>query len=88
MKFLSILIEEEVRKKTWKPVKIGKSSPSLTHSLFSDDIDIFGLGDLSTIQSTKYVLDTFCKLSRQTISHSKSRFCVSKNIEDSVSSYI
>lgn len=43
MKFLSLMIEEEVqKKKNWKPIKIGKVGVLLTHSFFTNDSVLFG----------------------------------------------
>lgn len=44
MKYLSILIEEEVKKKNWKSLKLCKSGPRITHTLFVDDSVLFGIG--------------------------------------------
>lgn len=88
MEYLSIFIEEEVQHKKWKPLRISKSGPSLTHSLFDDDIVLFGNRYLSSIQSVKKVLNSFCGKSCHTINLSKSKFCVSKNMDESTSSLI
>lgn len=67
---------------------MGKFGPSITHSLFADDIVLFGIGDASTINVVKSILDSFCNLSGQSISLYKLRFCVSKNMDARTSSFI
>lgn len=59
MEYLSLLVEQEVRSGCWKAIKIGKQGPQITHSLFSDNIVLFGMDDGSTIGTIQCVLHNF-----------------------------
>lgn len=45
MEFLSLLIEKKVSKDNWKAIWIGRAGTKISHSLFADDIFLFGEDD-------------------------------------------
>lgn len=54
--FLSLLIEKEVSKGNWKAIKVGRVGPKISHSLFADDIILFGEDEDYTIATMQEVL--------------------------------
>ncbi|XP_054801529.1 uncharacterized protein LOC129305554 [Prosopis cineraria] len=67
---LAHLIQAEIVKGTWRPIRLNKGSPLLSHLFFTDDL----------VQVIRQCLDCFCAMSRQKVSHSKTRVFFSRNM--------
>lgn len=67
MKFLSVLIEDEVQKGEWREIRISKNSCSISHLLFADDILLFGDTNERAILVSQRVLKNFCEASSQSV---------------------
>ena len=83
MDFLGQLIQEKCEAKVWSPVKSSRSGPSFSHLFFADDLMLFAKANAENCIAIREVLDTFCSLSRQTVSEAKSRVYFSPNINPS-----
>ncbi|WCJ39802.1 RNA-directed DNA polymerase (reverse transcriptase) [Euphorbia peplus] len=78
---LSHLINAEVDKGNWKPIKISQRGPLLSHLFFADDLILFAEASLDQISIIKSVLDTFCACSGQRTNLAKSSIYFSKNVD-------
>ncbi|KAK9986443.1 hypothetical protein SO802_031394, partial [Lithocarpus litseifolius] len=80
MDFLGQLIQEKCEAKKWCPVKASRSGPSFSHLFFADDLVLFAKANSDNCTAIREVLDTFCKLSGQSLSVTKSRVFFSPNV--------
>lgn len=80
MERLSQVITQEVTKGRWKPVKMGRQGPPLSHLFFADDLLIMGTTDDRQIELVQDVLERFCVASGLRVSMSKTRIHFSKNL--------
>lgn len=60
MEHLCHLIEEAVEERKWKPIKITRRGPKLTHICFSIDLILFAEASVSQIRVIRGVLERFC----------------------------
>ncbi|CAN1125969.1 LINE-1 reverse transcriptase homolog [Linum perenne] len=76
---LSHLINSVVQENRWKPIKIGRNGPLLSHLFFADDLILFG--EATELQGDVVMdcLQTFCSASGQLVSHEKSVVFFSPN---------
>lgn len=65
-------IELSVAKKEWKPIKLSRGGPSLSHVCFADDLILFAEVSISQIRVIRKVLERFCGASGQKVSLEKS----------------
>lgn len=79
MEYLSLLIFEAVRKKSWCPLYLSRNGPHISHLLFADDVLLIARTDSSSIFAMKKILAFFSNISNQKISLSKSRIYFSPN---------
>ena len=80
MEYLNLKISNMVEKKRWKPVKTSQSGLTVSHLFFADDLVLFSNSKVDQIQLVKEALEEFSLWSGQTVSFSKSRVYISKNI--------
>ncbi|KAL5820377.1 hypothetical protein ACOSQ3_022259 [Xanthoceras sorbifolium] len=80
MEKLSHLIVDSVSKGLWKPIRISREGPLISHLFFADDLILFGHASLQQANAMKDCLDLFCSYSRQQVSFPKSRVCCSPNV--------
>lgn len=76
---LSEIVENEVASKRWKPFRITRKGPSLSHIFFADDLIFFGLTDATYKKNILDVIDRFCGISGQKVSPLKSKILFSSN---------
>ena len=81
MDYLGQLIEEKCSGKLWHPVKASQSGPVFSHLFFADDLILFAKSDGVNSAAIRDVLDTFCSISRQTVSEAKPRVYFSPNVD-------
>lgn len=81
---LSHFIEQEVRSKNWKAIKLGRQDAITLLLMFVDDLLLFGK---ATEKQMKCVIDTvnlFYNMSGQEVSHTKTSALFSKNVSRSM----
>ena len=81
MDFLGQLIEEKYSKKLWQPVKASKNGSAFSHLLFTNDLVFFAKADYVNCSAITDVLDTFCNMTEQLVSESKSRVYFLPNVD-------
>ena len=81
MDFLGQLIEEKCSKKLWQPVKASQRGPAFSHLLFANDLVFFAKADYVNCSAITDVLDTFCNMTRQLVSESKSKVYFLPNVD-------
>ncbi|XP_061363867.1 uncharacterized protein LOC133307381 [Gastrolobium bilobum] len=74
------LINSAVERKDWKPVKLGKQGPPISHLFFADDLLIFSEANRDQANLISNILNRFCLASGQKISYSKTKCCFSRNV--------
>ncbi|MCH83160.1 hypothetical protein A2U01_0003975, partial [Trifolium medium] len=62
---LSHLICHAVNQGEWKPIKVGRNGPVISHLMFADDLLLFGQAKVLQMQCVMRILDEFCTLSGQ-----------------------
>jgi len=73
-------IEFSVANKEWKPIRLSRGGPSLSHVCFADDLILFAEASLSQIRVVCKVLERFCEASGQKVSLAKSLIFFSDNV--------
>ena len=81
MDLLGQLIQEKCEAKVWCPVKASRSGPAFSHLFFANDLVLFAKANAENCIVVREVLDTFCNLSRQTVSEAKSRVYFTPNVD-------
>lgn len=56
-------MNKEVNAGRWKPLKITRAGPNLSHVMFADDIIFFGVASENQLGVMMSVLDPFCSAS-------------------------
>jgi hypothetical protein len=74
------LIGIAVNHDIWKPIKITRGGPTISHLAFADDLILFAEANTEQVQSMAAILDLFCSSSVQKVSKEKSRVFFSKNV--------
>lgn len=80
MDFLGQLIQEKCEAQKWCPVKASRSGPSFSHLFLAGDLVLFAKANSDNCIAIREVLDTFCNLSGQSLSVTKSRVFFSSNV--------
>lgn len=73
-------IEFSVANKEWKPIRLSRGGPALSHVCFMDDLILFVEASLSQIRVIRRVLEWFCGASRQKVNLEKSVIFFSENV--------
>nr|XP_048324655.1 uncharacterized protein LOC125421001 [Ziziphus jujuba var. spinosa] len=81
MELLSRMLFKWERKKKFHGVKLGRMAPSISHSLFTDDLIIFCRANLEEVRNIKRCLQLYCKWSGQDFNKEKSGCFFSFNVE-------
>ncbi|QHO04624.1 LINE-1 retrotransposable element ORF2 protein [Arachis hypogaea] len=77
---LSQLINCAVNHGFWKPIRIKRRGPALSHLCFADDLILFAEANMNQASVIKRCLNTFCESSGQTVSQEKTRIFFSSNV--------
>nr|KYP70239.1 Putative ribonuclease H protein At1g65750 family [Cajanus cajan] len=80
MERLFHLINISVTQKLWKPIRLSRSGPELSHLAFADDLILFAEARLDQVEIIQACLNLFCTSSGQKISQEKTRIFFSKNV--------
>ena len=73
-------IEFAVANKEWKPIRLSRGGPSLSHVCFADDLILFAEASIAQIRVIRKVLERFCGASGQKVNLEKSVIFFSENI--------
>ncbi|KAA3472642.1 non-LTR retrotransposon transposase [Gossypium australe] len=79
MERLSHLITQSLHEKKWKPIKLSRNGPPLTHLFFADDLVLFAEASIEQVDIIKDTMNKFCEASGQRVSLDKSVMMVSAN---------
>jgi hypothetical protein len=77
---LSHLITQAVDEGKWRPMQAGRNGPRISHLMFADDLILFAEANVDQINVVLNVLNQFCHLSGQQVSHEKTSIMFSKNV--------
>ena len=81
-------IEFAVAKKDWKPIKLSRGGPALSHICFADDLILFAEASVSQVRVIRKVLENFCEASGQKVSLDKSVIFFSENVHRDLATLI
>lgn len=82
MERLGLLIQQQISIGLWKPVRLSRRGPKVSHLFFADDILLFGRATDKQLEVMKSSLEFFCKFSGQKVNVSKSKLYVSPNVNE------
>lgn len=85
---LSQRIQQEVNKRTWRPLRASRSGTSISHIFFADDLMLFAESSVEQLDIIKQCLLDFSKASGQRISFEKSSIVFSPNVSSEEQSRI
>ena len=78
---LGHVINQAVSEGKWKPIKLSRRGPPLSHLFFADDLILFAEASESQIVTVMECLDLFCNSSGQKINLNKSNISFSPGVE-------
>ena len=88
MERLGHVISKAVGEGSWKPVKLSKHRPPLSHILFAYDLLLFVEASRDQIDVILNCLDKFCAISGHKVSLNKSSIAFSSSVDPAVASRI
>nr|KYP57513.1 Retrovirus-related Pol polyprotein LINE-1 [Cajanus cajan] len=80
MERLFHLITTTVDSQQWKPIRLSRDGPLLSHLAFADDLILFAEATLDQVEVIQSCLNHFCASSGQKVSIEKTRIYFSKNV--------
>ncbi|XP_061350094.1 uncharacterized protein LOC133295304 [Gastrolobium bilobum] len=80
MERLAHLISQAVDHMRWKPVRIKRGAPQISHLFFADDLLLFAEASQEQVLIIQQALHIFCDSSGQKVNHSKTRVFFSQNV--------
>ncbi|KAK4283181.1 hypothetical protein QN277_000163 [Acacia crassicarpa] len=80
MEKLAHLIQSEIQAKQWKPIRLSRTGPQISHLFFADDIILFAEASIEQVQVINKCLKTFCDSSGLKVNQQKTRVCFSNNV--------
>ncbi|CAL1402102.1 unnamed protein product [Linum trigynum] len=83
MERLSHRIDAAFHSGHWKPIRLTRNGPPLTHLFFADDLLLFAEAETRQIRIIKQCLEDFCSSSGQRVNYAKSLMYVSPNVDRS-----
>lgn len=72
----------------WKPIKLSRNGPPISHLFFVDDLLLLGEASLEQMEVISACLEEFCLASGMKVSASKSRLMLSDNVGHVVASQL
>ncbi|XP_057418459.1 uncharacterized protein LOC130712657 [Lotus japonicus] len=80
MERLAHSIGDAVSSGAWKPIKLSRNGPPISHLFFADDLLLFGEATVAQMECVMGCLNGFCSASGMKVSIPKTRLMVSKNV--------
>ena len=80
MEVLGAMINEKCNEKLWNPIKAFQGGLAFSHLFFANNLVLFAKANRKNCVAVKEVLDTFCSLSSQKVSATKTRVFFSPNV--------
>ena len=80
MEKLSVMINNKVAEGLWKPIRICRTGPGISHLLFADDVLLFCNGKKSQVRLVMEIMQNFCNMSGLSINLEKSKAMASKGL--------
>ncbi|CAJ2675557.1 unnamed protein product [Trifolium pratense] len=77
---LSHFIMHAVNEGDWRGIKAGRTGPMVSHLMFADDLLLFGEATEKQMKCVIDILQRFCMISGQEVSHEKTSVLFSKNV--------
>ncbi|KAK7260044.1 hypothetical protein RIF29_25766 [Crotalaria pallida] len=84
MERLSHIINVAINHKFWKPIKLSRGGPLISHLAFADDLFLFAEVSLDQIDCITTCLDLFCESSGSKVNSDKTRIFFSKNVNNNI----
>ncbi|XP_039002873.1 uncharacterized protein LOC120129447 [Hibiscus syriacus] len=84
MEWLAQAIQKEVDDGNWKPIRLVRNGPCLSHLFFADDLVLFTEASLDQLDVIQRVLKKFCYSSGHKFNHAKTHIFFSHNVDDTV----
>ncbi|KAH1038645.1 hypothetical protein J1N35_040388 [Gossypium stocksii] len=83
-KFRPVRGSRQVSKGIWKPIRLSRSGPNLSHLFFADVLVIFCKADEQHGKILKEILNEFCELSYHKVNPRKTNIFFSKGVKESM----
>lgn len=80
MERLCHLIDNSIAEKKWRPIRLSRGGPQLSHVCFADDLILFAEASVAQIKVIRSILERFCSASGQKVSLEKSKIFFSDNV--------
>ncbi|KAK4267368.1 hypothetical protein QN277_024155 [Acacia crassicarpa] len=80
MEKLAHLIQEATHNGHWKPIRLSRRGPPISHLFFADDIMLFAEASMDQVEIINSCLQSFCASSGLKINYQKTRVCFSENV--------
>ena len=84
MERLGHLISMAVEEGSWRPIKVARKGPTISHMFFADDLILFAELSLQQAGVLQRLLERFCEGSGQKVSIAKSKMYCSRNVPTEV----
>ncbi|CAA7016726.1 unnamed protein product [Microthlaspi erraticum] len=75
-------------RKEWKPIRLSRGGPQLSHVCFADDLILFAEASVHQIRVVRRILTQFCVASGQKVNLEKSKIFFSDNVSREMGSQI
>lgn len=80
MERLRRCFEKVVHNGRWKPIRLNKNGPTISHLFFTDGHILFGEASMDQMEVMMDCMDTFCVASDQRVNTEKTQLLVSNNM--------
>ena len=80
MERLSHIIEVAVGQRMWKPIRLSRGGPPLSHLAFADDLVLLSEASMDQADIISSCIDLFCESSGQKVNSDKTRIYFSDNV--------
>ena len=81
---LSYLIHDALKNGRWKPIRVSRRGPDLSHSFLANDMMLFAEATKNQMQVILECLSCFCQASGQKVNFAKPSIYFSSNVDSSL----
>ena len=67
MEKLARLIQDQMNKEAWKPIRLNANGPLISHLFFADDLVLFAEANMNQVKIIKKCMTAFCNASGQRV---------------------